>query len=210
MRPHSLSAALIVLLAAGSAVARPVEDGTRITIFGGGRYVPHHHFEQEAQATGTPVLSSQAFGPMGLASFSYAPQPSVELSLELGYASDKYKLSTGDLSVQNVPIVATLRWMPLEGRFNPYVGAGGGYMLAFVGGAGAGTETETHAQEFHLAVGATFELSSGMWLNLEDRQMFAAGDIIPIGQLQTGGNALMLGLSFVLEPARSLAPHDLH
>ena len=40
-----------------------------------------------------------------------------------------------------------------------------------------------------------------------DRFQLASGDIVPIGQIQTGGNALMFGLSFILEPAKDLAPH---
>lgn len=210
MRIFARSLAVAVLLASGSALARPVEDGTRITVFAGGRYVPHHHFEQEAAATGDPVKSSQALGPAALASFAYAPQPNIEISLELGYANDRYTLQSGELTLQNVPIVGSIRWMPLEGRWNPYLGAGGGYMLGFVGGPGAHGETESHAQELHLLAGLTYELTSTLWLNLEDRQAFAAGDVVPIGQLNEGGNTFMVGLSFVLAPAESVGPHDLH
>jgi hypothetical protein len=108
--------------------------------------------------------------------------------------------------MNNVPLVATLRWMPLTTRLCPYLGAGAGYMLGFVSGAPS-AETETHAQEFHALAGFTFELTPTLLLAVEDRFQLASGDIVPIGQVQTGGNALMVGLSFVLDPAKDLAPH---
>jgi len=195
-----------VLAGASIAAARPVEDGTRISILAGARYVPHRHFEQEAERTGTPVLSDFPVGPEVIASFAYAPMPAIEISLELGWAYDQYELTGTKLVMQNIPVVATLRWFPFETKFSPYLGAGGGYMLGFVSGAPSG-ETETHAQEFHAMVGATYPLSEKIWFVVEDRFQLASGDIVPIGQIQTGGNMLSVGLAFVLEPARDLAPH---
>jgi outer membrane protein W len=194
------------VFAAASAQARPVEDGTRISILAGARYVPHRHFEQEALSTGTPVSSDPPIGPEVLASFAYAPMTSIEISLELGWAMDHYQLQNSTLVMENVPLVATLRWFPFDTKFCPYLGAGGGYMLGFVSGAPSG-ETETHAEEFHAMVGATYPLSEKLWLVIEDRFQLASGDIVPIGQIQTGGNALTVGLSFVLEPAKDIAPH---
>ena len=199
-------AAVSVLLVAGIAHAQPVEDGTRISLFAGARYVPHAHFDALAKSSGAPVLSDSPIGPEGLASFAYAPSPQLEISLEIGYAYDHYKLATGDLVMQNIPAVATLRWFPLAGRITPVLGAGGGYMLGLVSGAPSG-EKDSHAQELHVLVGVNYELSPTLWLNLEDRIQLASGDIVPIGQIQTGGNALMLGISFILEPEHDIAPH---
>ncbi len=200
-----LVAATLVLFEA-SALARPVEDGTRITLFAGARWVPTQHFVDEAQASGDPVESSSPFGPQGMLSFSYAPDPSLEVSLEGGYAYSHYRLQTGSLSITNIPLVATLRWMPLAGRFCPYLGAGGGYMLGEVQG-GTANQTDAHSQEFHGAIGLIYEITPTLWFNVEDRYQIASADILPIGQVQTGGNALMIGLSVTLEPAKDIAPH---
>ena len=195
-----------VLAWEGAAWARPVEDGTRVTLFAGARYVPHQHFIDEAQASGDPVSSSLAIGPEALLSFSYAPQPSLEISLEVGYAYDHYTLQSGSLTMQNIPVVASLRWMPFDGRFCPYLGAGGGYMLGMVDG-GTADQKDAHSQEFHAMIGFLFPITPTIWLTAEDRFQLASADILPIGQVQTGGNALLVGLSFTLEPAKDIAPH---
>lgn len=204
---RALAAGIVAMLGfVGSASARPVEDGARISILAGARYVPHHHFELLAEKTGIPVTSSWPVGPEVLASFSYAPSPAIELSLEVGWATDRYEFAHTSMALQNIPLVATLRWFPFAWRFAPYLGAGGGYMLGFVSGAPS-DEVETHAQEFHALIGASYAISDKIWLLVEDRFQIASGDIIPIGQIQTGGNAFFLGVSFVLEPVKDIAPH---
>ena len=195
-----------VLALEGAAWARPVEDGTRVSILAGARYVPTQHFMDEAAATGDPVKSSSPFGPEGMLSFSYAPEPAFEVSLEVGYAYSHYTLQSGPLTMQNIPLVATLRWMPFEGRLCPYLAAGGGYMLGMVDG-GTADQKDAHSQEFHAAIGLIYEVTPSVWVFAEDRFQIASSDILPIGQIQTGGNALMLGVSFTLEPAKDIAPH---
>lgn len=205
MKKLALVATLLGL--ALPAQARPVEDGTRITLFAGARYVPHHHFELLAEKAGTPVTSDPPVGPEALLSFAYAPDPAVEISLELGAALDRYQFANTTMTMTNVPVVGSLRYMPLDGAWCPYVGGGGGYLLGLVSGAPGGT-VDAHAAEFHLLAGISYALSERLLVSLEDRYQFGSGDIIGIGQIQSGGNALMLGLSFVLAPAHDLAPHD--
>jgi hypothetical protein len=201
---------LLVLLVTGCASvvrANPIEDGTRITVFAGGRYVPHDHFERLARESGYPLKSAWKFGPEAMLSFSYAPVPQAEISLEFGAAADQYELPTSTLSVTSVPLVGTIRYFPFEpARLSPYLGLGGGYMLGFVSGAPL-NQSETHAREYHAVVGLTFELSPRYLLSLEDRFQIASGDILPIGQIQTGGNAVMVGLSVIFAPEQPIAPH---
>ena len=116
---------LLLTVCAPAAHANPLEDGTRISLFAGGRYVPHDHFERLARESGYPLKSAWRFGPEALLSFSYAPQPQAELSLEVGYAADQYELPASTLSVMSIPLVATLRYFPFEpGRLSPYLGLG--------------------------------------------------------------------------------------
>lgn len=192
---------------ATTANANPEEDGARISLLAGPRTVPHGHFERLASDSGFPVASSWKVSPEAMLSFSYAPQPSAELSLEVGYAMDQLELPHSTLQLMSVPLVATLRYFPFEpGRLSPFVGAGGGYLLTFVGG-GPTAQSEAHAREFHAVAGLTYELSPRYLLSLEERFQLASSDILPIGQIQTGGNVVMLGLSVVLAAEPPIAPH---
>ncbi len=191
---------------ANSAWARPESESTRIGLFLGGRYVPHGHFIDEAQNSGTPVTSQSPFGFEGLLSFAYRPEASIEVALEVGYAHDAFTLSNAHLDITSVPIVASVRWAPIDSVIYPYIGGGGGYMLNFFSGVPSG-ELENHKQSFHALAGIAYDFLPRWTLFLEDRYQIALPDIVPIGELQTGGNALMLGVSFNYAPEQPIAPH---
>jgi hypothetical protein len=212
----SLSCALSVsiLLASVSAHARPDEETTTVGILLGPRYVPHGHFEDEAAGSGTPVLSSTPWNGMGMVSFGYNPYVYLHVSLEVGYGFDSFTLQTGMLKtntstigITSVPIVASVRITPWGGALYPYFGGGGGYMLNFFSGAPSGEE-ENHTYSGHFMAGVAYEITKQWTVYAEDRFAISTPDIVPIGELQTGGNMILLGVNFVFAPVPDLAPHD--
>lgn len=215
MRRLALAGVLTLASVFGSveAGATPDDDTTRIGIFLGPRYVPHGHFIDEAQASGDPVSSSTPVNGQGLLSFGYKPESYLEVALEVGYSFDSFTLQTGPITITSVPVVATVRFTPWPGRVYPYVGLGGGYMLNFFSGAppaygSSSGELENHTYTFHGLAGVGFDLTRQWSLFAEYRFEWSTPDIEPIGELQTGGSVLLLGVSFVFEPEASLAPHD--
>jgi hypothetical protein len=197
-----------VLLAAPRAHASAIEDSTRIGFFLGGRYVPHGHLLREAQERGNPIDSQTPFGFVGMLSFAYRVQQSLEISLEGGVMPDSYHLkSTGTMSLLSVPLGASLRWAPLDRMISPYLGGGGGYMLNFLSGAPT-SQSEAHTSLYHFMVGATVDLGPHFQLFVEDRWMFSFPKILNLGETNGGGNAFMVGFSYILAPEPELAPHD--
>ncbi len=201
--------ALIVALSltASPAAARPDEDTTSAGFLLGPRYVPHGHFLQEAANSGDPVQSSSPWNGIGMVSFGYKPEAYLHVALEVGYAFDSFKLKSGNLGITSVPVVASARFAPWAWQLYPYAGVGGGYMLNFFSGVPSG-EKENHTYSGHVLVGLAYDITRQWTIYLEDRYALSLPDVVPIGELQTGGNMILLGLNFVFAPVPDLAPHD--
>lgn len=204
----SLEVALIVgLLAfASPAAARAPDQSGRVGALAGARYIPHGHFKALAGASGVPVQSETPWGGVGLASFGFRPGAQFEVAIEAGYANDAFKFEGSTMRVSTVPIGVTGRWWPLDTAISPYLGIGGGYVLNFFSGAPGGVN-ESHARGFHALVGASWDFMPRWQLWVEDRYMVAIPGLPPIGEINTGGNMVLIGISFVFAPEPDVAPH---
>jgi hypothetical protein len=68
-------------------------------------------------------------------------------------------------------------------------------------------EVEHHTRGVHALIGLSYDLTNQWALFLEDRYQFAFADVVNTGEVNVGGNALFVGVSFVLAPEPTLAPH---
>ena len=203
----AIALAVGLTLTATRADARGDEDSTTAGILLGPRYVPHGHFEQEAAGSHDPVLSDSPWSGVGMVTFGYKPEVYLHVALEVGYAFDSFKLQSGTLGITSVPVVATVRFTPFAWQLYPYAGAGGGYMLNFFSGVPSG-ERENHTYSGHALLGIAFDITRQWTVFAEDRYAISLPDIVPIGELQTGGNMILLGVNFVFAPVPDIAPHD--
>lgn len=211
MPPSALRLGLVALVALGvstpvGAGASPEEGSASLGLFLGPRYVPLGHFIQEAQASDDPVSSSASWTPLVMLSFGYRPLSYLEVSMEVGYSTDSLTLVVSRVGITSLPVVGTVRFTPLKSRLYPYVGLGGGCMLNFFTGVPSG-ELEDHTASFHGLAGVGFELTRRWSLFAEERYEVALPSLHPIGELQTGGNVVLVGIGLTIGPGDPAPPN---
>ena len=79
-------------------------------------------------------------------------------------------------------------------------------MLNFLSGVPSG-EVEAHTKMGHAGIGLAWPFAPRWTAYIEDRFEFSLPDIVPIGELNAGGNVLMIGLGFNMAPEAQIAPH---
>jgi hypothetical protein len=196
-----LTLALGLLTLPGAALANPPEESTRIAVAGGWRYQPNTRFAEWTSIYGTPLQRASPGGPGGLLTFGYQVQPEIDVSLDVGLFTESFAFDGHSMSLTNVPLTLSVRWMPINARISPYLGAGIGYFLNFVSDSPVGSQ-ESHGAGPMGILGALFEVTERWSLVAEYRLGLARVEIPGLGYLQTGGNTLVVGAQFSFAPER--------
>lgn len=208
MKPSLLACLLLacLLLAARPARAEPVEDGGRIGLQVGWRYTLNGRFAELAAAAGHPLAHAPAGGPAALAVFAYRPKLALEVSLEAGFARERFRFAESPpMDLWTMPVDVALRYAIVAGAITPYLGGGFGYFLNFVSSGPVGS-LESHGTGPFALAGVSIDVSERLALLAEYRIAFARVAIPGLGPVQTGGNWFLLGaqVAFAPEPRRLL------
>jgi hypothetical protein len=118
----------------------------------------------------------------------------MHVSIDVGYAIDRWRLSTGSASAQTVNVLLSGD-APLWQRrnFTFYFGGGFGYAINTFSLNGAATESNGSA--LYAKVGLRVRLADSLALVLEDRYTYSNSDYPALhSSVNVGGNLLAVGL----------------
>jgi hypothetical protein len=185
---------------AGTAGAEPVDGGTRVAVAAGWQLIPNARFLAQASESGHPLAGPSPGGPSIVSTFAYRPRLDTEVSVELGFAFERFRFSDGTaMEVSHLPLLLMTRWSPIVGPITAYVGVGGGYVLNFASGSPVGP-VETHGAGPFLAVGALFDLSARLAFVAEYRIGFARVELPGVGFFNSVGSNLLVGVHVAFPP----------
>ncbi|MBI5547049.1 MAG: outer membrane beta-barrel protein [Deltaproteobacteria bacterium] len=202
--PILLAAAALLLgglATPATAWAVPPEDTTRIALQAGWRLQPNARFGEWAAKNGYPLSGTSPGGPALLAVFGYRPMSELEVSLEIGWAWERFQfVDAKPMQLNQLPITAAVRWAPLGGStIYPYLGAGYGYLLNFLTDAPGGS-VESHSSTPLLMAGAVFDITDRVSIVAEYRFAFSRIAIANLGFMQAGGNTFFVGAHLAFPP----------
>jgi hypothetical protein len=147
--------------------------------------------------------SHRAFQPQGIVGFGYQYDEELHFKIEIGYATDTYRMAGGEMTVKSIPILLGLDTALMRGSWYTVYGGGGiGYSLN--NATRNGNYNEANSTAAYLALGMRMKLGGRFALVVEDRYTLARAAVDPLTpdqQLNVGGNLFSLGILFhFLEP----------
>ena len=186
---------------AALALAAPVRAGVpekgegTVSVLAGWRGIPQHDLMAQLTRDGQAPLHA-AFQPGFLVELGYMPDDDLHVTIDLGYAIDRWTLKDGDAAVKVVNILLSGDTPVIKGpRWSLYFGGGLGYSLNTF--SRYGKDTESNGSAGFLKVGFRWQLSGPVALVIEDRYTLSSADYPELKSVvNVGGNLLSIGLHF--------------
>jgi hypothetical protein len=176
----------------GQAGIPEVGEGTA-TLLAGWRGIPQHPLMAQLKQDGLSPEHDLA-QPGFILSLGYRSDAEMHVSIDLGYAIDRWRLSSGSASAQTVNVLLSGDAPIWQRRdFTLYFGGGFGYAINTFSLNGAATESNGSA--LFAKVGLRVRIAGSLALVLEDRYTYSNSDYPALhSSVNVGGNLLAVGL----------------
>jgi len=174
-------------------VSIPAKGDATVELLGAWRLAPQHTFLSEQDRDGLDPQHN-AFQPAGILSLGFAPDAEFHVTIDVGYATDSWKLTTGTAGASMVTLLLGADTPILVTKYFTLYGGGGlGYSLNTFSYQSGSTESNSSAG--FLRVGARIRLTRRIALVVEDRYV-VSNALWPAlnSNVNVGGNLLSVGI----------------
>ena len=194
-RTPAVCALALAALATSARAGVPEKGEGTITVLAGWRGIPQHALMAQLTRDGQEPVHD-AFQPGFLVELGYMPDDDLHVTIDLGYATDRWTLKDGDAAVKVINVLLSGDTPVLKGqRWSLYLGGGLGYSLNTF--SRYGRDTESNGSAGFLKAGFRFNLTGAIALVVEDRFTLSTADYPELKSVvNVGGNLLSVGLHF--------------